>query len=186
MVLVVGSVASVIVCAGEAEVLSPRYGPGANRSEGDVKMILGLFDRFYGTAGADLLRQWCNAKGWALVWALGPGWPATDVCGDAPINPSNQRLLDPEAMGTAASNLSLPIAKAKRAAAAAWLKLNSTHRPTGDYEAVTEVWRELRDEIPESFRLEPLYGLSCADIDCIGIVEGSGDCVCYAGAEESE
>ena len=50
----------------EAEVLSPQFGPGI----GDVKMVLALFDRYYGTTGGALLRQWCQAKGWALVWAL--------------------------------------------------------------------------------------------------------------------
>jgi hypothetical protein len=94
-----------------------RFGPGAARHEGDVKMIIGEFDEYFGTpsgslprfcrigtnisvvcslrvgeggdcmrglkkrdwlATGSLLRQWCVSKGWALVWAIGPGNPAPE------------------------------------------------------------------------------------------------------------
>jgi hypothetical protein len=47
------------------------------------------------------------------------------------------------------------------------------------WSTVEAAWRALCAAMPPSFRVEPLYGLSCADSDCIGIVEGSSDCVCY-------
>lgn len=63
-------------------------------------MIIGEFDEYFGTpsgalpcahtetlsatserqmlATGTLLRQWCVNKGWALVWAIGPGNPAPE------------------------------------------------------------------------------------------------------------
>ena len=154
----------------EAEVLSPKF-------PADVKMILALFggpEGLFGTAEGALLRNWCKAQGWALVWALGPAEPGRNL----PVNPSNQRLLDPEASGSAGANLSLPVQRARASTAVAWQAL-SAGRPR-DFPTVRGEWQKLRGELDPRYRLEPLYGLSCADVDCIGIVEGSGDCVCYA------
>ena len=154
----------------EAEVLSPKF-------PADVKMILALFggpEGLFGTAEGALLRKWCNVQGWALVWALGPAQPGRNL----PVNPSNQRLLDPEASGSAGANLSLPVQRARASAAAAWQAL-SAGKPR-DFPTVRGEWQKLRGELDPRYRLAPLYGLSCDDVDCIGIVEGSGDCVCYA------
>ena len=179
----------------EAEVLSPMYGSG-DRSAGDIKMILGLFDELWGTAAGEQLREWCKASGWALVWALGNGWPSPAECGGVADNPSNQRFLDPDTTGTAGWNLSLPIAAGRAAAAAAWAQFSPPNkRPTGNYTALKQAWSELRSALPNVFLVEPLYGLSCADVDCIGIIAGSGDevapgihsgdCVCYKEARHS-
>jgi hypothetical protein len=170
----------------EAEVLSPQYGHGSTRGDGDVKMVIGEFDEYFGTRSGALLREWCSAKGWALVWAIGPGSPAPECTSGpsrrrlAPSMPSNERFLDPEAMGTAGWNLSLPVSAARRAANATWaakLAVGSTW----EWPQTLAAWRALRTEMPTGFRLEPLFGLSCADADCIGIIEGSADCVCYKG-----
>ena len=100
--------------------------------------------------------------------------------GDIPDLPSNQRFLDPEASGTAGYNLSLPVLAARQAADATWQRLSRADRPTGNMSAVREIWGALRGSLPKGYLVEPLYGLSCGDTDsCIGIVEGSSDCVCY-------
>ena len=164
----------------EAEVLSPRYSTAAV-PRGDVRFILGEFDQFYGTEGGVQLRAWCKKNGWALVWALGQVGGAGADCGHGlPDMPSNQRFLDPEASGDAGSNLSLPVLAARQAANATWQQLSGAGRPTGNVTAVREIWAALRGRLPAGYLVEPLFGLSCADTDsCIGIVEGSGDCVCY-------
>lgn len=64
-----------------------------------------------------------------------PGWPSGADCGDLPIDPSNQRFLDPVASGTAGGNLSLPFAAARQAAGRTWAAL-SANRPTGDMPAI--------------------------------------------------
>ena len=74
-----------------------------------IKMLIGTFDRWFGTANGERLRAWCIARGWPLAWAhdpidsmwtcsvntsagcaLPPRW--TYVHG---VSPSNTRLLDP-------------------------------------------------------------------------------------------
>jgi hypothetical protein len=87
-------------------------------------------------------------------------------------------LLDPQACGSAGANLSLPVQRARASADAVWQALSTAGKPR-DFPTVRGEWLKLRAELDPRYRLEPLYGLSCADVDCIGIVEGSGDCVCY-------
>jgi hypothetical protein len=162
----------------EAEVLSPQFGD--TRPAGDVKLILGLFDELYGTEEGTQLRDLCRARGWALVWALGPadaaGSPAAPGWTNGqPIYPSNERWLDPTATGGAGHNLSLPVHAATTVAAKAWAALSATHRTMSK---VREQWRMLQRQLP-AFGVQPLYGLSCADLDCIGITAHGGDCVCY-------
>ena len=93
----------------------------------------------------------------------------------APNMPSNERFLDPEASGSAGWNLSLPLAAASHAVEATW----AAKQTSWGWPQIQQAWAALRTAMPKEYRLEPLYGLSCADSDCIGVIEGSGDCVCY-------
>ena len=45
-------------------------------------------------------------------------------------------------------------------------------------DAVSREWSALWKALPR-YRVEPLYGLSCEDLDCIGVLAADGDCVCY-------
>ena len=92
--------------------------------------------------------------------------------------PSNERFLDPFASGTAGWNLSLPVIAARYAANVTWAAKQTASGPWG-WPQTQQAWTALRSAMPQEYRLEPLYGLSCADLDCIGVIEGSGDCVCY-------
>ena len=92
--------------------------------------------------------------------------------------PSNQRFLDPEASGTAGWNLSLPVKAARHAVAATWAAKHAGGSKWG-WNQTQEAWSALRSAMPKDYRLQPLYGLSCSDLDCIGVIEGSGDCICY-------
>lgn len=159
--------------------LSPQF--GTTRAAGDVKMVLGLFGDLFGTPDGALLRQLCRMRGWALVWALGPadaggaGFTPQWANGQ-PIYPLNQRLLDPVANGGAGHNLSLPLGPGADAVAVTWAALEPGPQRTMDY--VRLQWMSLWAKLPR-LRLGPLYGISCADIDCIGVLEDGDDCVCY-------
>ena len=187
----------------EAEVLAPQFGGsrsddrlqhqnqnqqlgrGLGKAHGDVKLVLGLFGALYGTQAGSELREWCDERGWALVWAFGP--VVQGKCEGA-VDRSNQRLLDPHSSGGAGANLSTvpgqPAAAAK-AAAEAWAALAAERKNASDAgaplgeAALRRVWLRLRTALPPRYLVEPLYGLSCADVDCVGVVQGSGDCVCY-------
>ena len=45
-------------------------------------------------------------------------------------------------------------------------------------DVVRTQWGLLHHKLPQ-FGLAPLFGLSCSDVDCIGIVQTTSDCVCY-------
>lgn len=92
--------------------------------------------------------------------------------------PSNERFLDPEASGTAGWNLSLPIRAARHVVNATWAAKQGATSAWG-WPQTLQAWTALRKAMPQKYRLEPLYGLSCSDLDCIGMIEGGKDCVCY-------
>lgn len=163
----------------EAEAMAPRF--GLTQTDGDVKMVLGLFDELFGTDEGAMLRLWCHRRGWALVWALGQvdgggNGPAPQWTNGVAIYALNQRLLDPTQTGSAGHNLSLPLAFGANAMAVAWDRLAPGSNRT--MELVRTEWQMLWQALPP-LQVEPLSGFACADLDCIGISASTCDCVCY-------
>lgn len=166
----------------EAEAVGARF--GTNRTNGDVKMVLGIFGVLFGTPEGALLRTWCVQRGWALVWALGEAGAGGN--GTSPnrtngvaVYPMSQRFLDPVATGGAGHNLSLPLQKAQAVANTTWQSLQPG--PARTMDTVVAAWVGLRGRL-QALQIEPLYGLSCGDLDCIGVAAISRDCVCYPAA----
>jgi hypothetical protein len=58
-----------------------------------VRFILGDFPALFGTERGLQLRKWCEAEGWALVWAMGFGG-GSNAGGSPAVVRGNHRLLD--------------------------------------------------------------------------------------------
>ena len=65
--------------------------------------------------------------------------------------------------------ISHPVKAARHAVAATWAQ----HVGSSNWGQTQQAWAALRSAMPKDYRLEPLYGLSCSDLDCIGVIEGS-------------
>ena len=108
------------------------------------------------------------------MWALGNGGTGGKWTNGHADYPSNQRLLDPECTGGAGGNLSLPFDSAKAAARRAWAALSGANRTV----VMVEQWHTLYEGVGTGFLLQPLAGISCENVDCIGTVVSTEDCVC--------
>ena len=123
-----------------------------------------------------------------VLWALGDATNGTShhmgphhgppqPSGDAPSY--NQRLLDPASVA-AGVNVTLP-STAKATFARVWATAKQA-RMSGQpsTEVVKGWWEELR---AATAQLAPLSATSCTALDeCIGVVVGSGTCVCSTAA----
>eukprot|EP00041_Stephanoeca_diplocostata_P014362 m.260083 g.260083 ORF g.260083 m.260083 type:complete len:254 (+) comp19674_c0_seq4:137-898(+) len=69
---------------------------GAAKFPDTVQFIIGHFPTLFGSALGDALREWCERRGWVLVWALGVPRPVHGSMDDhwtTPL-PYNRRVLD--------------------------------------------------------------------------------------------
>ena len=134
------------------------------------------------------MRSLAAARKTAVIWALGDATNGTshhmgphDGPPHSPVDPPayNQRLLDPASVAVG-YNVTLP-SSAKATFSRIWAKAKQAR--TGGQPAAHVVkgwWEELR---AATVQLAPLSATSCAVVDeCVGVVVGSGACVCSVAA----
>ena len=176
-----------------------------------IKMMIGTFDNWFGTANGARLREWCIARNWPLAWAHDPidsMWDCsvntTGGCQLPPkwtyshgVSPSNARLLDPLVLRRVSHGFNSTggagYAAAEAAFAARWDEVNRTvpsrtPQPTRRAE-LDRQWSQLLTGDTTStglagslLAIEPLFAGACADEECVGVRVADQACVCPTAA----
>lgn len=172
-----------------------------------IQMIIGMFDRLFGTPQGDALRAWCIAQGWPLAWAHNP-IDSTFHTGPDPtgasfppladfshgVEAANIRLLDPAVLpkipeghnntDTPAFLAAAGVFAARWAFVAANISgtLNATER-RGPMNAQWELLVAGTRTQPSTIRasvlaVEPVFYGACADSGCVGVRVADGHCIC--------
>lgn len=169
-----------------------------------IKMLVGTFDNWFGTADGTALRAWCLQQGWPLAWAHNP-IDSTFLCDPDPtkgchlppawdlshgVEQANIRLLDPEVLVSVAaghnSTDGADFAAARAAFATAWDHVAATvpaNATVVQRRAVLDpLWISVVFGEPalgnSTLAVEPLYPGACANRECVGVQVRDGHCVC--------
>eukprot|EP00041_Stephanoeca_diplocostata_P014363 m.260089 g.260089 ORF g.260089 m.260089 type:complete len:538 (+) comp19674_c0_seq5:191-1804(+) len=147
---------------------------GAAKFPDTVQFIIGHFPTLFGSALGDALREWCERRGWVLVWALGVPRPVHGSMDDhwtTPL-PYNRRVLDAVVLRRVAVVNATEIASesAVDAFSQQWEEVSRT-RAAGSAPQVN--WTHAFAKLPPVLAVEPITAGDCAEVggpdQCVGV-----------------
>jgi hypothetical protein len=168
-----------------------------------IKMMIGSFGLWFGTAEGERLREWSADRGWPLAWAYNPRIASACITGPQPppdgcigsedvaVNTTEDqvavRLLDPRVLARVPEghNCSDPDAAARFEHV--WERaINQSHAPFRERRLqLGTLWKEmlLGGVVTAAYGVEPLYDGACENIDCVGVRVSDGSCVCATSSD---
>lgn len=172
-----------------------------------IQMMIGMFDRLFGTPEGEKLRQWCISRGWPLAWAHNP-IDSTLHTGPDPtgasfppledfwtgVEAANIRLLDPTVLAKVPEGYNFTdtpgLLRAAREFEDRWKDVVRTipdsYNTTQRRQPMDHQWQLLvvgNRTQPSTLRtsvlaVEPVFYGACANPKCIGVRVIDGHCVC--------
>lgn len=153
-----------------------------------VMFMIAGFPELFGTTHGDLLREWCQSRGWVLLWSLGLNlgdfdanfWTAASI---EKTFVGNQRLIDPAVLEhTSIRNVS-SVDIARDAFETFWKHVRTTrerHNETLSNTTMSSLWNNLTKQVPAHFTVDTVDVGDCADLSrCLGVSRDTSNCVCY-------
>jgi hypothetical protein len=172
-----------------------------------IKMMIGAYDRWFGTDEGAQLREWCIAQDWPLAWAHNPV-DASWVCSPDPtqgcvtpplyslshgIEPANIRILDPYVLSSTTAGRNATRDRDFLSASAifnqSWRSANSTiarNASVPERRLQADVlWAHMMTDssqgvvlLQSTLAVEPLYAGACSNSECAAVRIKDGACVC--------
>jgi hypothetical protein len=157
-----------------------------------IKMIVAMYELYWGTETGDKIRKWCRDLQIPLVWAYNPIM-SFFRCGPDPtsnpacvfpddlsvgIDTTSVRILDINILSELPAYSNITISPTQMTAfEEAWQTVNVTDL---SHDAIDSAWYSFIQSFWDDLGVEPVYYNACASKACVGVTVGrrNGDCVC--------
>lgn len=150
-----------------------------------IKMVIALFEIYFGTEAGNSIRETCIKNQWPLVWATNPAvsypcyYPGKYSLDNftVGVDPVNVRILDPYVLKNVPAGYNVTVdGIVSGYFEIFWGSWNVTGVPR---EKVAEYWSFFTENFNSTeLMVEPLYFGACSDLDCVGVNTISKNCVC--------
>jgi len=149
---------------------------GHPRLPDGVKFLIGNFPVLFGTDLGRQLQQVADHYSWPLVWSYGQIRFHLESGADDSL-PGNKRFLDPLGKHTNATFSNTAPSTFEQV----WSDVeNSRSHSTPSSTQFSQWWSTLEQS---QIRMAPMTARSCEDLECIGTVVGSDECICKLTSE---